>query len=135
MSVCCVLEHTAVAVCWTVLPPQHTAMAACSQYQLGAVCTLGNDMRGKVQRVHHVPGEGKYCTQQAAAGLGSNHSFNCMVHNVGKRAGDEVIMVFQRPMANARAKVVSLGQDPSTPSTTNQMSNAFGASSFFTLGA
>jgi hypothetical protein len=36
-----------------------------------------------------------------------NHSFVCTVHNTGSRAGDEIIMVFQRPMANVRAKAVS----------------------------
>jgi hypothetical protein len=35
-----------------------------------------------------------------------NHSFSCTVHNTGTHAGDEVIMVFQRPMANVRAKAV-----------------------------
>jgi hypothetical protein len=45
------------------------------------------------------------CIALAAAagrGGGHNHSFECTVHNTGSRAGDEVVMVFQRPLASVR---------------------------------
>ena len=45
------------------------------------------------------------CTHSSTGvAQGGDHSFSCAVHNIGTRAGDEVIMVFQRPMANVRAK-------------------------------